>query len=448
MFILIRYIFRIISDYLKPQDSLPYLNTPPMKNTILSLLLLLSASSVAFAQSEKDSVKVHFRVSDTRIDKDFNGNGATLDSIFRKLTADSMAYGPTRRLSAVRVTGAASPEGSVSFNRSLSEKRAEAIFDEFRHRGLLSDSLASFTFIGRDWKGLQTEVEADPNVPYRSEVMALLERINGSNPPEHPLAELKAVHGGESYRYLLARLFPELRASRLTVEYERIFPAIRIPDLPLSSPTLTATPNGHLIPMPIALVEVKQCRPFYMGLKTNMLYDALLLPNIGAEFYVGKNISLTADWMYGWWDRDRTHYYWRAYGGSVGARWWFGKAAHEKPLTGHHLGLFAGVITYDFELGKGGIMGGLPRRTLWDRCNFISGIEYGYSLPVARRLNIDFSLAIGYMGGKYLKYEPKYGFYIWQSTHRLRWVGPTKAEISLVWLIGCDNYNRRKGGSR
>ncbi|MDE6785740.1 MAG: DUF3575 domain-containing protein, partial [Muribaculaceae bacterium] len=112
------------------------------------------------------------------------------------------------------------------------------------------------------------------------------------------------------------------------------------------------------------------------------------------------------------------------------------------------LGLFAGVVTYDFELGKGGIMGGIPRGTLWDRCNFISGIEYGYSLPVARRLNIDFSLAFGYMAGKYLKYEPKYGFYIWQSTHHLRWLGPTKAEISLVWLIGCDNYNRTKGGKR
>ena len=419
-----------------------------MKNTIFSLLILLSASSMAFARSEKDSVKVHFRVSDTHIDKDFNGNGTALDSIFRKLTADSLAYGPTHRLCAVSVTGAASPEGSVGFNRYLSKKRAEAIFNEFRSHGFLSDSLASFSYIGRDWRGLQAEVDADPNVPFREDVLSLLERINSSNPPEHPLAELKALNGGVPYRYMLARLFPDLRASRLTVEYERLFPAIRIPDLPLDGPDLTTDVTGDIRQLPVTLGTVKECRPFYMALKTNMLYDALLLPNIGAEFYVGKNISLTADWMYGWWDRDRTHYYWRAYGGNIGARWWFGKAAHEKPLTGHHLGIFAGVVTYDFELGKGGIMGGLPHRTLWDRCNFISGVEYGYSLPVARRLNIDFSVAFGYMGGKYLKYEPKYGFYIWQSTHRLRWLGPTKAEISLVWLIGCDNYNRKKGGAK
>ena len=419
-----------------------------MKNTICSLLIILIGSIPAFSQSEIDSVKVHFHVSDTHIDRDYNGNGATLDSIFHKLETDSLLYGPTHRLRSVKVTGAASPEGSVQFNKYLSEKRADAIFNEFRRKGLLSDTLTSFTFIGRDWQGLQKVVSSDDNVPFQEDVLSLLEKINSNYPPAHPLEELKALHGGEPYRYLLTELFPDLRASRLIVEYERLFPAMRIPALPLEFPEVITELNGKIEPLPIVFGTVKECRPFYMALKTNMLYDALLLPNIGAEFYVGKNISLSADWMYGWWDRDRSHYYWRAYGGNIGARWWFGKAAHEKPLTGHHLGLFAGAITYDFELGKGGIMGGIPRGTLWDRCNFISGVEYGYSLPIARRLNIDFSLALGYMGGKYLKYEPKYGFYIWQSTHRLHWFGPTKAEISLVWLIGCDNWNHSKGGKK
>ncbi|MDE6650660.1 MAG: DUF3575 domain-containing protein [Muribaculaceae bacterium] len=419
-----------------------------MKTHLLTLFCILFGTITASAESERDSVKVYFRVSDIHIDRSVRNNGTTLDSIFSKLTADSIS-GPTRRLVGVKVTGGASPEGSVKFNRYLSEKRADAIFNEFRHLGFLNDSTAEFTYLGRDWNGLKKEVEDDPNVPCRDDVMILLEQITGTNPPQDPLGKLKSLHQGVPYRYLLSNLFPELRASKLTVEYERLYPAIRIPDISLDIPELTTSISADISPLPYNRAgEVKTCKPFYMGLKTNMLYDALLLPNIGAEFYVGKNISLTADWMYGWWDRDRTHYYWRAYGGNVGARWWFGEKAHEKPLTGHHLGLFAGAVTYDFELGKGGIMGGVPRGTLWDRCNFISGVEYGYSLPVARRLNIDFSLALGYMGGKYLKYQPKYGFYIWQSTHRLHWFGPTKAEISLVWLIGCDNYNRTKGGRK
>ncbi|MDE6670505.1 MAG: DUF3575 domain-containing protein, partial [Muribaculaceae bacterium] len=147
------------------------------------------------------------------------------------------------------------------------------------------------------------------------------------------------------------------------------------------------------------------------------------------------------DWTYGWWDDNHLHRYWRAYGGNLFLRRWFGRKAIEKPLTGHHIGLLAGVLTYDFEWGGRGYMGGLPDHTLWNRFLTVAGLEYGYSLPIARRLNLDFSLAIGYVGGKYIKYVPHGDTYLWQSTNRLNWIGPVKAEISLVWLLGRSNYN-------
>ena len=92
-------------------------------------------------------------------------------------------------------------------------------------------------------------------------------------------------------------------------------------------------------------------------------------------------------------------------------------------------------------------MGGLPGRTLWDRCNRYAGIEYGYSLPIGRRLNIDFTLGLGYLGGKVVKYEPADRGYLWEDTHNFTWFGPVKAEISLTWLIGRGNVNM-KGGNR
>ena len=406
---------------------------------------ILNARTVA-----SDSVTVHFRQSHIQIDPAFKGNGKTLDSIFKKLGTQSPEE-RTRALRHISVTGNASPEGTVKFNEYLSEKRAEAILKLFQEKGMLpEDTETDHHFSGRDWSGLRSAVRADSAVPSRRKVLNLLDSILGPNPPAHPLSDLKRIDKGIPYRYLYTELFPGLRASTLVIEYEELFPPIILENPERLTTRITVIPDMPSIPE-LQTIEpytpIKECKPFYMGLKSNLLYDALLLPNIGAEFYIGKGWSLTADWMYGWWDRDRSHYYWRAYGGTIGARKWFGRKASEKPLTGHHLGIFAGVVTYDFELGKGGIMGGLPHRTLWDRCNIISGVEYGYSLPVARRLNIDFTIGIGYLGGKYLKYEPKDGFYIWQSTHRLHWFGPTKAEVSLVWLLGCDNYNRRKGGA-
>lgn len=199
---------------------------------------------------------------------------------------------------------------------------------------------------------------------------------------------------------------------------------------------------------PIEPVAPVARRNFYMDIKTNMLYDAAAIPNLGIEFYLDKNWSVGANGMYAWWSKDSRHRYWRVYGGEVYARRWFGKAAEAKPLTGHHLGVYAGVLTFDFEWGGQGYMGGVPRGNLFDRCFVNAGIEYGYSLPVARRLNIDFNIGVGYFGGKYIKYKPGEKGYVKENTRQLNFFGPTKAEISLVWLIGHGNCNPQKGGER
>ena len=83
-------------------------------------------------------------------------------------------------------------------------------------------------------------------------------------------------------------------------------------------------------------------------------------------------------------------------GGAIAIRKWWGKAAGEKPLTGHHIGIYGQIFTYDFETGGRGYMGGKPGGTLWDKMNYIVGAEYGYSLPIARRLNIDFTIGAAF----------------------------------------------------
>lgn len=195
-----------------------------------------------------------------------------------------------------------------------------------------------------------------------------------------------------------------------------------------------------------ATTPVSKRQPFYISLKTNTLYDILAIPNVGIEFYFGKNWSIAANWMYGWWDKKRQHRYWRVYGCDVAVRKWFGRMAKEKPLAGHHLGVYGQLFTYDFEFGGKGQMAGEPGGTLWDRMSYAAGVEYGYSLPVARRLNIDFTVGVGYWGGKYYEYTPIDGHYVWQATKNRQWFGPTKAEVSLVWLIGRDNRHAKRGG--
>lgn len=419
-----------------------------MKKAVMALVIFVSWCLSGTAQEVNDSARIYFRQSRSGLDPCLNGNKERLDSMvafIRNYSGPDSVY----VLEQVRVVGGASPEGSVDINRRLSERRAASIFDYFSSMIEFPDSITTFSFIGRDWLGLYDLVNDDQDVPYREDVLTMLNRIaadiaDGENESSDNLNRLKQMHGGVPYLYMYNHLFPHLRASRLYVEYARR-PVIH--HEPVSVPVCIDyfydVPSGAF---PSPLPVFRHCRPFYMGLKTNMLYDIMAIPNIGAEFYLGKNWSIAGNWMYGWWKTDRRHRYWRAYGGDIALRWWFGSKAHEKPLTGHHIGVYGGIVTYDFEFGGRGYMGGKPGGTLWDRCQHIAGIEYGYSLPVARRLNIDFTIGFGYMGGKYLEYAPEGDCYEWKSTHNLTWLGPTKAEISLVWLIGCGNYNRVKGG--
>jgi len=183
----------------------------------------------------------------------------------------------------------------------------------------------------------------------------------------------------------------------------------------------------------------------YVVLKTNLLFDALLIPNIGTELYVGKDFSVGLDWNYAWWSCRERNRYWRIYGGDIYFRWWFGDKARNKPMTGHHLGLYIQAFTYDFEFGGKGQMGGAPGSNMFSRMNFGAGAEYGFSLPVSRRINFDFTIGVGFFGGKYYEYKPVDGHYVWLSTRNRRWFGPTKAEVSLVWLLGRNNVNKKGG---
>ena len=81
----------------------------------------------------------------------------------------------------------------------------------------------------------------------------------------------------------------------------------------------------------------------------NLLYDALVLPNLGLEFYLGRGWSIAGNWMYTWLKSDSRHRYHRIYGGDLEVRRWLSYG--RKPLTGHHMGVYGLLLTYDLEWG-------------------------------------------------------------------------------------------------
>lgn len=399
------------------------------------LFLLLFYCGIVSAQENCDTVRIHFRQGDARLDLSFGDNRAALEGIVQRLW--EKRGDPALRLERLVYVGGASPEGSVAINRRLSEERARALFGYLARYVSLPDSMTASEFVGRDWEGLLRLAEQDEGVPFRAEVLALLQEICREKGDDSldPLGRLQRLRGGEPYRYMYRELFPALRRSQVEFRYRAVEPLVVHDTL-----WLRDTVWLHDTVYVEVKTEVPVRKPFYMSLHTNMLYDLALVPNGGVEFYLGRGWSVAGNWMYAWWKSDRKHNYWRIYGGDLAVRKYFGRLAKEKPLTGHHAGVYGGIVTYDFELGGRGYLG--------DRWSWHAGVEYGYALPIARRLNLDFSLGLGYLGGEYKEYLPIDDCYVWQATKRRRWFGPTKAGIALVWLIGHGNENQGKGGRR
>lgn len=437
-----------------------------MKRSLIFFFFLLWLGHIRGQETDTrrgmDSVRVYFRQGESRLDPLFRENGTRLRTFterFRTLTQD-----PNKRIRGLRVTAGASPEGNTDLNRRLSERRAEAIKQAVSGYFPYEFGWLSTVPQGANWEELIRLVEADEFMPYRREALDVLRYTpewisHDGKVTDGRKRQLGMIGGGYLWRYLESNFFPELRASTLHVWYEAEEPTVPVIDTVYVSPPVQT--DTVYIPSPPEqdtiyilppekeeepVLEVPQeRRPFYMAVKTNLLYDALVLPNIGLEFYLGRGWSVAGNWMYTWFKNDTRHRYHRIYGGDLEFRRWlsYGK----KPLTGHHIGLYGQLLTYDLEWGGKGYLG--------DRWSYGGGFSYGYSAPIDRRLNLDFTLGVGYIGGEYYEYIPK-GYcqihkkecYLWKATKRRHWFGPTKAEISLVWLLGRDNYNRKKGGSR
>lgn len=171
-----------------------------------------------------------------------------------------------------------------------------------------------------------------------------------------------------------------------------------------------------------------------VALKTNLLHDAALTPDLGVEISIARRFSLSVEGVYAWWSKDSRHRYWRVRGGTAEARVWFGDKSRRRALTGHHAGIYASVYDYDFEFGHKGRQA--------PEAGYSVGVGYGYSFRIAPRLNLDLGVRIGYSAGKVIEYEPQCGRYVCTDRYYKRYFGPTGIDVTLVWFPGKGKRNR------
>ena len=406
----------------------------------------------AYAASIQDSLRttIYFRPGYSLLELSYRDNAANMKALTQGI--QTIKGNPCVQLQHIRILSAASPEGNSALNKRVAKRRGERLRDYLKETLVLPDSIFTVSSAGEDWQGLAALI-AKEKTPWRNKALQIIRHTpewvtRNGKVVDGRKRQLQNLDGGKAWKYMLDNHFYTLRTGAVVVcevktlaaestpsaaearsEQARLESASQSP----SSPPFPAIPS-QVHPSPEAPPVAS-----YFALKSNLLYDALLVPNLALEASIGSGWTLGAGGMLAWWSKDAKHRYWRIYGGDLEIRKYFGTLSKSKPLQGHHLGIYGDFLTYDFEFGAKGYQ---------SKATYAAGIKYGYSHPIANRLNLDFALGIGYLHSNYKTYVPRDGCYVYQETKKRKWLGPTQAEISLVWLLGKGNTNKKKGGKK
>lgn len=171
-----------------------------------------------------------------------------------------------------------------------------------------------------------------------------------------------------------------------------------------------------------------------VAIKTNMLADAFLSPNIGIEIGIAPRWTLDATGQFNAWtmSHDRR---WKHWAVQPEARYWFCDR-----FSGH----FIGAHMHGGKYNIGGFDGrlhflGTDARKLKDSRYqgwFIgAGVAYGYAWILDRHWNLEAEIGFGYSYTRYDKYPCAECGTKLETNKPHHYVGPTKAAINLVYLF-------------
>ncbi|MEG2675347.1 MAG: DUF3575 domain-containing protein [Muribaculaceae bacterium] len=171
-----------------------------------------------------------------------------------------------------------------------------------------------------------------------------------------------------------------------------------------------------------------------IGVKTNLLYGAgAQTPNLGLEIGLGKRTMLDISGGYNWFNLD-------------GMKDNNKKMVHFmiqpefryflcERFNGHFFGVHALYSQYNIGGHNLPMLFGKGSQNFRHEGNaYGAGISYGYQLVLGKHWNAEFNIGVGYMRMKYDKYEcATCGKKL--STETKNYFGPTKAGISLIYII-------------
>lgn len=179
-------------------------------------------------------------------------------------------------------------------------------------------------------------------------------------------------------------------------------------------------------PAPIA-VKTIEADSYQFALRTNLLYDAMLLPNLGIEWRVNTDWGIKVDAGGSNW------------GGNTGK---IQKMWYVNPEVRYYMGdarrFYVGVGgNYGkYNIYKGMLGNIISKDTGYQGSMWNTGATVGYQLPLSKALSLDFNLGLGYNHFEYDSFNLIDGVRVYKDRDQTKnRFGLTQAGVSLVWKI-------------
>ncbi len=403
------------------------------------------------------------------------------DSLLRQLEHEVLPVvnRDSMRLTRLVIRVASSPEGSLAHNHQLSVSRAQTLTDFLRQRLAVpvAQSALDIEIVDEDYQLLCAMMRRASDPDYE-----VVRRFVNQCVTQEDFArlkqELQQVRRGQLWQRLLRDYFPQLRAARLILMFERpvvkkvVLPAVQ----PVSADTIAYVAPVVEVPSAVETAAVEEkledervARRELLSIKTNLLLDVAYvpfgydrwcpIPNIALEYYPKHgHFTYGASIDFPWWRHYWDFKYFELRNYQLEARYYLrsGDISKNPPgkgkaFRGFFLQAYVHGGLYCFSLNRDrGYVG-----------EFIGGgLGLGYVLPLGRqgRWRLEFGAQFGYIYTGYDPFQFEYRgsvdlqdhlyYYDWtlpaaqfkKRQYRYSWFGPTRVGITFSY----DLLYRRK----
>ncbi|MDL2255141.1 DUF3868 domain-containing protein [Parabacteroides sp. OttesenSCG-928-G06] len=186
---------------------------PPLFVPEYQLSYVMPEAEPVKTRSETHAARLNYVVGKYDLLKDFRDNArilAEVDRIIGEIRSDS-----DLTITALTVTGYASPEGNMYSNMELSKNRAYSFVNYLIRNHGFTESQIRTDWKGEDWQGLRAATEAS----YLPEKEAVVRIIDTYVDITRRKQALQTLNNGYTYRMLLQDFYPQLRRNEYTIAY-------------------------------------------------------------------------------------------------------------------------------------------------------------------------------------------------------------------------------------